>query len=157
MGQFSSKGSQVNKLSSLVLLAMIGSTSTAGGIDIGTPLVAGDVAKFENRQKTADTDLSPERLLAVFDWLDHHRSGWQGMITPGSSEPVQLEANLRHRDGHMTTMSVIAGGKGGYYLRVTGPGTMAYRSFGGFFQSWAATRGLSDQDLAALRSLLGVT
>jgi hypothetical protein len=147
----------VKKLSSLVLLIMVGSTATAGSIDIGTPLVAGDVAKFENRQKTADTDLSSERLLAVSDWLDQHRSGWQGMITPGSSEPVQLEANLKHRDGHITTMSVIAGGRGGYYLRVTGPGTMAYRSLWGFFQSWAATRWLSDQDLAALRSLFGVT
>jgi hypothetical protein len=130
----------MRKLSSLVLLAMVGTTSTAGSIDIGTPLVAGDVAKFEDRQKTADTDLSSERLLAVFDWLDQHRLGW-----------------LRHRDGHITTMSVIAGGRGGYYLRVTGPGTMAYRSFGGFFQSWAATRCLSGQDLPALRSLFGVT
>jgi hypothetical protein len=52
---------------------------------------------------------------------------------------------------------VIAGGRGGYYLRVTGPGTMAFRSFGGLFQSWAATRWLSAQDLAALRSLFGVT
>lgn len=147
----------MKKLSSLVLLALVGSTATAGSIDIGSPLVAGDVAQFENHQKTADTDLSSERLVAVFDWLDQHRSGWQGMLTPGSGEPVQWEANLKHRDGRITTMSVIAGGRGGYYLRVTGPDTMAYRSFGGFFQSWAATRWLSDQDLAALRSLFGVT
>jgi len=147
----------VGQLSSLVLLAIVGSTATAASIDIGTPLVAGDVAKFENRQRTSDTNLSSAALLSISVWLDQHRSGWQGMITPGSSEPVQLEANLKHRDGKITTISVIAGRRGGYYLRVTGPGTMADQSFGGIFQSWAAIRSLSAQDLAVFRSLFGVT
>jgi hypothetical protein len=74
----------VKKLSSLVLLAMVGSTATAGSIDIGTPLVAGDIANFENRQKTADTDLSSERLLAVSGFSNRglQRGGCRIKISP---------------------------------------------------------------------------
>ena len=142
----------------LVFLVLFSSAvAMAGGIEIGTPLVAGNVTTYEKRQKTGETDLSLARLQAAFNWLEQHRSGWVGEITPGSSEPVRFEVALKHRDGHITTMSVIAAASGGYDLRVTGPGTMAYRSLGGLFQSWAATRSLSDQNVAALRRLFGVT
>jgi hypothetical protein len=64
---------------------------------------------------------------------------------------------LKHSDGGTTHMSIIARAGGGHCLRLTGPGTWAYRSFAGFFKSWAATRPMSDQELAALRSLFGTT
>lgn len=141
------------KLLLLGFLAVVfGATAIAGGIDIGAPLISGDVS---SPQSAGHADLSPEQLQAISRWLELHRSGWQGMITPATSEPIQFQVKLTHSDGHTTTMCVIARASGGYYLRLTGPGVMAYRSFGGIFQSWAATRALSGQDIAALHSLVG--
>jgi hypothetical protein len=148
----------VKTLLPLGLLAIVvGATATAGDIDIEKPLMSVDVDKFENRQNTGHTDLSRDQLQALSHWLEQHRSGWQGMITPGSSEPVQLGVNLRHSDGSATSLCVIARAGGGYYLRVSGPGKWAYQSLGGIFKSWAATRPISDQELAALQNLIGIT
>jgi hypothetical protein len=145
----------VKKISPLILLTVVvGATATAGTIDIGTPLKSGAVYTFVNRQNTGHTDLSPEQIHALSNWLAQHRSGWQGMITPASAEPVELRVELKHSDDGTTSMSVIARAGGGHYLLLTGPGTWAYRSFGGIFKSWAATRPLSDQELAAMRKLL---
>ena len=135
----------------------LSATATAGSITVGTPLILGDVYTYENRRSTGHLDLSPDQLQTISHWLDQHRSGWQGMITPASTEPVELQVTLKHSDGGTTYMSVIARAGGGHYLRLTGPGTWAYRSFGGFFKSWAATRPMSDQELASLRSLVGTT
>lgn len=79
------------------------------------------------------------------------------MVTEATSEPVQLHLNLKHRDGGVTSISVIAGANGGRYLCVTGSGKWAYESFLGFWKSKAATRSLSDQDLATLENLIGST
>jgi hypothetical protein len=68
---------------------------------------------------------------------------------------VELELIVKHIDGSATHMSIIARSGGGQYLRLTGPGTMAYQSLFGFFKSWAAIRPFSDQELAALRSQVG--
>jgi hypothetical protein len=145
----------VKKLSPPVLLAIVvGATAMAGSIDIGTPVKSGEVYTFVNRQNTGHTDLSPEQVHALANWLVQHRSGWQGMITPASSELVELRVDLKHTDDGTTSMSVIARTGGGHYLLLTGPGTWAYRSFGGIFKSWAATRPLSDQEFAAVRKLV---
>ena len=144
----------MKRLSPLGLLTIwVGTTAMAGAIDIGTPLISGDVSTFGNRQETGPTDISPDQLQTLARWLEEHRSGWDGMVTPATSEPVELRVNLKHSGGSTTTISVIARASGGHYLRLTGPGTWAYRSFGGILKSWAATRPLSDQDLAWLRNI----
>jgi hypothetical protein len=130
-------------------------TANAGGINAGTRLISGEVFRFENRQETGHTGLSSEQLRALVGWLEHHQSGWQGMITEDSIEPIQLQVTLKNNDGGITSMCVIDEANGEHYLRVTGPGKWAYQSFGGIFKSWAATRPLSDQDLAALDNLVG--
>jgi hypothetical protein len=137
------------------LLAMVfGAKAMAGSIDIGLPMMSGDVSTFEHRQSTGHTDLSPKQLQALSQWFEQHRSGWQGMVTPATSEPLKLELKLKHSDGGTTSMCVIDRASGGHYLRVTGPGTWAYRSIGGIFKSWAATRPLSDKELAALLNIV---
>jgi hypothetical protein len=45
----------------------------------------------------------------------------------------------------------------GHYLLVTGPGKWAYQPFGGLFKSWAATRPLSDQELAMFENFVKAT
>jgi hypothetical protein len=129
----------------------------AGEIDAATPVISGDVSTIASRQESGHTELSTERLQALSRWLERHRSGWQGTVTPPSSEPIQLQVNLRHSDGTVTSICFIAGAGGGYYLRLTGPGKWAYRSFGGIFKSWAATRALSDKELAVLQKIVGAT
>jgi hypothetical protein len=79
------------------------------------------------------------------------------MITEASIEPIQLAVSLRHSDGGVTSISVIAQAKGGHYLRLTGPGQWAYRSFGGIVKSWAATRSLSDPELAQFETVVGAS
>lgn len=133
----------------------LSASASAGSITVGAPLISGDVSISEDRHNTGHRDLSPDQLNGISRWLDQHKSGWQGMVTPPSSEPVELEVTVKHNDGSATRMSIIARSSGGQYLRLTGPGIMAYRSLFGFFKSWAAIRPLSDQELAALRSQVG--
>jgi hypothetical protein len=129
----------------------------AGDINLGTPLVSGIVSKLVNRQKTGQAELSSLQLQGLADWLASHRSGWQGMTTDATSEPAELEINLRHFDGTISSIAVIAQSNGGRYLRITGPGKWAYESFHGTWRSWAATRTISDQELAALERLASTT
>jgi hypothetical protein len=79
------------------------------------------------------------------------------MITEASAEPTQMAINLKHSDGTVTAVAVIAQANGGHYLRLTGPGQWGYQSFGGIFRSWAARRPLSDQELAELENLVSAT
>jgi hypothetical protein len=141
----------------LAAAVALSATAWAGAIDTGTPLVAGYVETFKDRHSTGRIDLSEDQLQAISHWLEQHRSGWRGMITPASSEPSQLAMSLNHRDGSTTSMSVIARAAGGYYLLLIGPHKWAYRSFLGIFKSWAAARSLSDQELLVLRNLVGPT
>jgi hypothetical protein len=133
------------------LLAMtLTAAAMAGGINIGTPVISGDVSGIAVRH----ADLSSEQLQALSRWLEQHRSGWEGMFWEASNEPTQLQVSLKHSDGTVTTVCVIARAGGGHYLRLTGPGKWAYQSFGGIFKSWAATRELSDQEFAVLQKIL---
>jgi hypothetical protein len=139
-------------LPALVAIALY-ATAAAGEIEIGTPLISGDVSGIARSY----TDLSSEQIQALSRWLEQHRSGWRGMLTEASSEPIQLQVNLKHRDGAITSVCVIARAGGGQSLRLTGPGTWAYRSFAGIFKSWAATRPLSDQELSVLQKMVGAS
>jgi hypothetical protein len=141
----------------LAAAVALSATAAAGDISIGTPLVSGSVETLEERHTTGHTDLSLDQLQALSRWLEQHRSGWQGMVTPATGEPVQLGMHLNHSDGRTTSIALIARARGGYYLRLTGPDKWAYRSFLGIWKSWAATRSLSDQELVALRNLVGAT
>jgi hypothetical protein len=121
----------------------------AGDIQIGTPLISGDVSRTVNRQDTNHANLSSRQLQALAGWLGNHQSGWSGMAMEATNEPSSLQVTLRHSDGATTSICVIDQLNGGHYLRVSGPGKWAYRSFGGLSKSRAATRPLSDQELAA--------
>jgi hypothetical protein len=145
-------GNQKFVLLGLVVMLFVES-AMAGSIEIGLPLVSGDISNFENRQRES-LDLSAAQLQAMSHWLEQHKSGWQEIVMPATNEPIQLEVNLKHSDGGITSMCVIAQADGRHYLRVIGPGTWAYRSFAGIFKSWAATRSLSDQELTALLKIL---
>ena len=144
----------LSRLGFVAAIALSASAS-AGTITVGSPLISGDVSIYEDRHATGHRELSPDQLDGISHWLNHHKSGWQGIVTPPSSEPVELEVTVKHNDGSATHMSIIARSGGGQYLRLTGPGTMAYQSLFGFFKSWAAIRPFSDQELAALRSQVG--
>jgi hypothetical protein len=152
------KPHQMKTLLFLGLVAIgLNATASASGINVGTPLVSGDVSRFVSRQETGRTDLSPKQLQGLANWLKNHQSGWHGMITEASSEPVQLQLKLKHSDGALSSISVIAQANGGHYLLMTGPGKWAYEAFLGFWKSWAATRSLSDQELAALVNVVSAT
>jgi hypothetical protein len=140
----------------LVAIALNG-TAIAGDISVGAPLISGDISRPASPRESSHTGLSSEQLRALSQWLEHHRSGWQRMITEATNEPVQLQMNLKHSDAAVTSISVVAQANGGHYLLMTGPGKWAYESFLGFWKSWAATRSLSDQELAALENLVSAT
>jgi hypothetical protein len=143
----------MKRLLDLAWISMVFSTSAmAGSIDVGGPLVSGSVITTENKDRISQ-DLTSGQLQSLSQWLDQHRSGWQGMVTPASSEPRRLEIRLKHSDGSTTSVCVIDRAGGGHYVRLTGPGTWAYRSWGGIVKSWAAVRPLSDLDLVALTSI----
>lgn len=76
------------------------------------------------------------------------------MITEASSEPVQLQLKLKHNDGAVSSISVIAQADGRHYLLMTAPGKWAHESFLGLWKSGAATRSLSDHDLAGLENIV---
>ena len=128
-----------------------------GRIYIGAPVTSGDVCRDAYRLDGEHSALSPGQLQALSRWLEQHKSGWEGMLTPASNERIQLQVALRHSDGAVTSVDFVAGARGGYYLRLTGPGKWACRSFGGLFRSWAATRALSDQEFAALQKIAEAT
>lgn len=143
----------MKKLSLLGLAAIVlTATAMAGGIYLGSPVISGD---FSSGQDARRTQLSPQQLHALSGWLEKHRSGWSGMVTPASTEPIQLQVNLRHSDGVATSLCVIAGAGGGHYLRLNAPGKWAYRSVGGIFKSGAATRPLTDEELSVLQKIVG--
>jgi len=117
--------------------------------------MSGDVSTFADRQRTDHAALSPKQLQALLQWLEQHRTGWQGTVAPATSESIQLEVTLKHSDGGMTSVGVIDRAGGGHYLRLTTAGAWAYRSTSGIFKSSAASRALSDKELAALWNILG--
>jgi hypothetical protein len=139
----------------LSLAAMVlSATGVAGTIDMGAPLVSGDLVKYEDRKEASQSDLSAERAQQVGRWLEQHRSGWSGMLTEATGEASELSVHLRHSDGSVTDLALIIRAQGGRYLRLTGPGNWAFRWWGGLHKSWAATRSLSDQELNAFRKLV---
>lgn len=87
---------------------VIGATATAGSIDVGTPLISGELSRFADHRETDRVSLSADQLQALSTWLEHHRSGWQGMLTEASTHPGQLEWILKHRDGATTHIDVMA-------------------------------------------------
>jgi hypothetical protein len=152
-------GHCLGRLTLLAVMAVASIPSArAGEIFIGAPLISGDISRFVNRQETGHANLSLPQVQALADWLEHHRSGWSGMVGEAPiMEPCTLEVDLRRGDGATTSIRVVAQADGGQYLRVTGPGKWAYRSFAGIFKSWAAVRRLSNQEMGVLEKLLTAT
>lgn len=149
----------MNKLAALLFLTLlVGSTPLAGEIYMGAPVVSGEVFVSPNDRGTERINLSPEQLQAMAGWLEQGRSGWNGeYIEASPNEIVELKIKLKHADEGVTSISVMAGRRGGHFVRITGPGTWAYRAWGGFFKTWAAMRQISDNDLATLHDLIGLS
>jgi hypothetical protein len=141
------------------ILICLTAPAIAGQIEVGTALVSGEVSTFANEQTSRRAELSPAQLQQLYGWLAQHRSGWQGMNTgpPIPGDPIELRLTVAHKDGGVTQISVTRSIDGGHFLLVTGPGKMAYRSLGGFFQSWAATRRLPAAEFAMLQSIVGAS
>jgi hypothetical protein len=141
-----------------MLVMLVAAKAAAGSIDTGRPLVSGDTSIFSRDRATEQRTLSSEQLHAMALWLEEHRSGWHGEpIEASPNEVVELKVTLRHADdGGTTSISVIAGSRGGHLLRLTGPGTWAYRSFAGIYKTWAAIRPVSDEELRALQRIIGI-
>jgi hypothetical protein len=150
-------GSDMKRISWLgLMIVAVSATAAAGSIDVGAPLLAGDVVSYENGREIGHRTLSPEPLEQVNHWLEKHRSGWQGMLTEATTEPISLRVDLNHGDGRVTSLTFVVH-NGVRYLRLTGPGTWAYRSFAGLFKFWAATRSLSARELGELKQTVGAT
>jgi hypothetical protein len=137
----------------LVALALTGIANA--GVILETPWISGDVSTYENRKEISHRTLSSEQLQALTRWLEQHRRGWRGMLTEASTAPAQWDVSLKNRDGRTTSIAAFAQADGGHHLLLIGPGKWAYRSFGGIWKSWAATRPLSDPELAELEVLIG--
>jgi hypothetical protein len=145
-------------LSLLFLTIIVGAAAFAGDIYLGTPLVSGEASVFRDDRGTKRMSLSSEQLQAMAHWLEHCRSAWQGEPVEASpNESVELQIKLKHAADGVTTLSVIAGVRGGHFLRLTGPGTWEYHSFLGLYKTWAATRQITDQELGTLQNLIGIT
>jgi hypothetical protein len=138
------------------MVVAVSATAAAGSIDMGAPLTSGDAVSFENRHESARRTLSPEQLEQMAHWLKTHRSGWSGMLTEATNEPIALSVDLSHSDGRVTSLAFIVH-DGVRYLRLTGPGRWAWRSVAGLMKSWAATRPLSAQELTELKRTVGAT
>jgi hypothetical protein len=147
----------MRRLSKWVVLVSIvfGGFAQAGDINIGTPLVSGEVATFESGQKTSHRELSRGQLQALSIWLGGHRSEWHGMATEATNEASALQLNLKDNDGKMASISIVEQADGRHYLRLMSADTWSYRSFGGLVKSRAATRPLSDKEFAILQKILG--
>jgi hypothetical protein len=144
-------------ISKLAVASILVSGPALAGIEISTPLVSGDVATFEKRHETSRRDLSHAQVEALSRWLGLHMSGWHGMITESSSEPVSLQFSLRDADRKTGALAVVASAHGGYYLQFTSSSQKwSYRSLGGLFKSWAATRALSPDELNQLQRTVGI-
>ena len=145
---------RMSLLAFLLILDAALTPAVAGDIEAAAGVTSAEFTQFQDRRETAHVTLSSTQLHDLTLWLEQHHAHWRGLLTEESSEPTLLLLSLRHADGGVSTLSVKARLGGGYYLMLTGPGRWAYRSLGGLYKSWAATRSLSDPDFAALRELL---
>lgn len=135
----------------LVAISIAASGTAVAGIEIGAPLVSGDVATVEHRHEASRKKLSQTELQALSQWLALHKTGWRGMITEPSSEPAALRFSLKDSKGRTGSISVVVGLHGGYYLQfVSSSEKWSYQSSVGLFKSWAATHALSAEDLSQL-------
>ncbi len=151
------KGISLNKFSALLFVVfVVAATAMAGEIYIGAPLVSGEIVMYREDRGTEHMSLSSEQLQAMTRWLEQSRSEWHGVYIEASpNEVVEQKIELKHADGGITSLSVLTGVRGHHWLRLAGPGTWAYRSFGGFFKTWAAMRQISDRDMGKLQELIG--
>ena len=136
---------------------VVSAWAQAGDINIGTPLVSGEVARFDSGQDASRRELSRGQLQALTLWLGLHRSDWRGMSAKASNEPSSLQLNLKDKDGKATSIDVIALTDGSHYLRLISSDKWSYQSFGGLVKSAAAARPLSDKELVMLQKILGKT
>jgi hypothetical protein len=137
-------------LSNLVAASIVVSGTALAGIDIGLPLISGEVATLEARHETSRKELSQTQLQALSHWLGLHKSGWHGMVTEATSEPAVLRISLKDANGRTGSIAVLQNAHGGHYLRfVSSSEKWSYRSFGGLFKSWA-THALSAEELNQL-------
>ncbi len=147
----------MNRISNLATASIVVSCSALAGISIGTPLVSGDVATLENRHETSHRELSQAQLRALSQWLRQHKSGWHGMITEATNQPRPVQFSIKDAAGKTGSIAVVARADGSHYLQfISSSEKWSYRSLGGLFKSWAATRELSSEELNQLRQAAAI-
>jgi hypothetical protein len=137
-----------------LILVVMSAAAQAGDINVKTPLVSGDVERFQDRQETSRRELSRGELQTLSHWLEIHRAEWHAM-TEASNETISMRFDLKGNDGNEASISVIAQTNGNYYLQLVSSTGWSYRSFGGFIKSRAASRPLSDKELAVMQKMFG--
>lgn len=142
--------------STLAVVSLVVSGLALAGIEIGAPLVSGQVATFQDRHETRRTPLSQAELQALSQWLEMHRHGWHGMLTEATSEPPVLAIDLKDANGRTGSITVVAGLHGNYLHFVSSSEKWSYRSFGGFVRAWAGNRELRPDDLLQLQRAVGL-
>jgi hypothetical protein len=142
-------------ISGLIAIFGLAPAADAGSIYWKTPLTSGEVSRIANHQETGHDVLLPAQLQALAGWVQRHASGWSGMVTPPSNEPVELNLSLKQGDGSQTWLAVVADARGGHHLRLTAASHWVYESIGGLFKYWGATRPLTDEDRTELEKLIG--
>ncbi len=141
----------------LLILIIVGASVQAGELNFGSPLVFGEVAKFEGGRETSVRKLSRGQLQALTLWLGLHRSAWRGISTPASNAQRLLRLNLKDAGGKSASLDAIVRAEGGVYLHLMSSDTWSYKSFGGLVKAAAAAQPLSDDEWALLEKILGET
>jgi hypothetical protein len=141
----------------LLILILASGSAPAGELNFGTPVVFGDVVRFEAGGETRPRELSRGQLQGLTLWLGLHRSAWRGLRRPAPNAKRLLRLNLKDAAGESASMDVIAQAGSGVVLRLIRSDTWSYKSFWGLVKSAAAAQPLSDDELAVLKKILGAT
>jgi len=137
----------------LVAIVLCVPAAHAGSVHLRTPLTSGEASRFVNHQEASHNVLPPAQLQALSVWLENHRSGWSGMVTPPSNERIELNLALKQSNGSDAWLVIVAKANGEHYLRITTSADWVYESAGGLIKNSAATRPLSDQDKTEIEKL----
>ncbi len=97
----------------LLMLIIVGAYAQAGELNFGSPLVFGEVAKFEGGRETSVRKLSRGQLQALTLWLGLHRSAWRGISTPASNAQRLLRLNLKDAGGKSASLDAVVRAEGG--------------------------------------------
>lgn len=138
-------------------ISMVATTALAGSIDFeAPPVVSGEVTTFEDRHQVSELELTAAQLHAIAKWLHWNRQGWFATRAKNPAESIQLQLNLRHSDGTLAVVDVVAdaGGKKHHLFFINGGAPWSYHAWFGKIRAPAATRPLADYELEVLTKIV---